>query len=399
MIRLLSRVPRWLAVALALVTAAGLFIIVPLSRSLHGWELALTLSLGVLFTATAVGLPELSRWQAQQEARLKVGLELDPRDLTVPAYADDERAIESLVDAEEAACLASVPRERPARRPSSFDAEAVAKKLDAGDTDHEMHGDLKGLTLGECMRLIEKEESGAELTAEEKRRIFAAHEAMAPVFSAVKAITVFSFLSIRPDTRTLDQYRDEVGRHLSNYREFLSKQLRRRYVTGKIGHLKLTVVNPTDRVFEDVQIEIYLPGRVRALDPSELVEPSTRPGRPRPFGQGTRMSLLPNISIPGECSVRIPGALGPRPRPRIDNSTSAKVTYPSVLLRPRSQMRLDEVVLVVEERPGSVIAGTWEATATNAEGRVKGGLAVRVATAPLAVRELLADWSDLERDS
>jgi hypothetical protein len=75
--------------------------------------------------------------------------------------------------------------------------------------------------------------------------------------------------------------------------------------------------------------------------------------------------------------------------PRIDNSGSAKVTYSTVTLRAQASVTLDDIVLIVREPPGSVITGTWEATATNAETRLKGSLAVKVAMTALPVSDLL----------
>jgi hypothetical protein len=60
-----------------------------LSGGLHGWELPLSVSPGVVFAVSAVGLPQLDKWQTQQEARLKVHLEAEPSDLTIPACPED----------------------------------------------------------------------------------------------------------------------------------------------------------------------------------------------------------------------------------------------------------------------------------------------------------------------
>jgi len=127
--KLLSRVPRWLSVSLALISAGALYALARFSTSLHGWELALSLALGVVFTTSAVGLPLLDRWQSLQEARLKVELHMEPAYPAIPVYTDDEKVIESLVTAEETACMASVPPERPKRR-GGFDAGVVEEELE-----------------------------------------------------------------------------------------------------------------------------------------------------------------------------------------------------------------------------------------------------------------------------
>lgn len=176
------------------------------------------LSVGVVFAAIAVGLPQLDRWQAQ---RLHVRVKAELPQLGIPVFADDENIIDSLLAAEERECLSSLPRERPARPRGGFNAARFARHDGPSDSKAGKQDDSEGLTLGDCMDLIEKEESGAELTLEEQQSILAAHEALAPVTSAIKAFTTSNFLSTRPDTRTPEQYRGQVRKYLLDYVEFL----------------------------------------------------------------------------------------------------------------------------------------------------------------------------------
>lgn len=398
MIRFLSRVPRWLTVALALVAAAVLFVIAQLSGSLHGWHLALKLLLGVLFAVIAVGLPQLDRWQNQQASRLQVRLERHGLpELIIPAYADDEKVIESLIAAEEAACMTSATLQRPARRPGGFNAAAVAEEQEAADTYTPTRGKTNSMTLADYQRLIVRKDAGEELTPDEQRSIADIQKIMSSAFSALSVVNANAFSY--PDKRTAEEYREEVQQHLSEYRDFLSQRLQWEYVSRGNGRLELTLINPTDRVFEGVQVEIYLPGRVRALDSPILPKAArTKPVRPRPFGaRSPLIGLGLDSTIGGNYVIPKPSGVARSPRPKIDNSASARVTFPLVSLRPRAQVRLDDIALLVEESPGSVISGIWKATATNAEGLVNGTLPITVATTPLAVRELLADSSTVER--
>jgi hypothetical protein len=396
--KLLSRVPRWLSVSLALVSAGALYALARFSASLHGWELALSLAMGIVFTTSAVGLPLLDRWQSQQEARLKVDLELEPQELTIPAYADDEKVIESLLAAEEIACMASLlrnPPERPERR-RGFNAAVVAEEGEGDKTGSGYSVKAKGLTVRDYQRLLDKKDSGAELTPEEEQEVEAIQKVMSSVVSGFSGLNANAFSS--PERRTPEEYREVVQQHLSDYRDFLSKHLQWEYVSRGIGRLRLTLVNPTDRVFEDVEVEIYLPGRIAALYPRRLSQPaSSKPARPRPFGTRTSLFGFSNDSfIPRSVVISNSANSVPPPAPKIDNSASAKVTYPSVMLRPRARVDFDDIVLIVNEAPGSVIAGTWEASATNAQARVKGNLTVRIATTPLPVREILDRLSATE---
>jgi hypothetical protein len=216
---------------------------------------------------------------------------------------------------------------------------------------------------------------------------------MSSVVSGFSVINANAFS--RPDGRTAEEYREEVQGHISRYAKFLNDHLRWEYVYWHIGRLRPALVNPTDRAFEEVQLEIYLSGQVAALYPGRLPRPaSSKPARPRPFGTRQSLMSLPENSFVTRNSVIPPPAnLVPEsaPAPKIDNSASARVTYPPVLLRPHASVTLDDIILFAKEPPGAVVPGTWEASGTNAQGRVSGDFTVRVADTRLPVRELLAE--------
>lgn len=366
MIRFLSRVPRWLSVSVALVSAVALYVISP--GGLDGGKLTISLALGAMFTASAVGLPLLDRWQSKQEARLSVHVTMEPPDLTIPVYTDDEKFIESLVAAESAACLASVPSQRPTRRTGGFDAAMVHEAADVRQARQELDLQLQEF-------------------------VDSTHETIASAVAGLSNSFTASMLGLsRPETRTVEEYQREVERHLAHYAEFLNEHLLWKYVERNIGLLRLTLVNSTDRVFENVLVELYVPGLVKAMEPDDVSGPaSSPPARPRPFGTASpNFDFDLNTIIPRQFVTPSPASY-PAPRgPMIDNSGSARVTYQAVLLRARARKHLDDIVLIVNEPPGSVITGTWEATATNAEGRIHGDLAVKVATTPLQAGDLLA---------
>ena len=287
--------------------------------------------------------------------------------------------------------MASRVRARPVHRSHGFNA-ADYDDEDRSAPDYSAKAD--GLTIREYERILAKKESGAELTPEEEETFAAAHAAMRTVASAVSAATAGLLKSlIQPETRTSEQYEEEVRRHLSRYAEFLDESLLWSYVERNMGLLSLTLVNPTDHVYEDVQLKLYLPGQVKAMN--DVPQPaSSPPARPRPFGTGSPVldfDLLGGRAPSWSAVIPRQAGYAPPRRPKIDNSGSVKVTYPPVLLRPRAHEALDSIVLIINESPGSVINGTWEASATNAEGRVNGHLTVRVAKAPLPVSDLLAD--------
>ena len=397
-IRFLGRMPTWLTAIVALMTAAATVAIPQILPGQHGWHQALRISLGALFAALTVGLPLLRQWQLQQEARLKVDLEVATPDLALPVFTDQEKVIESLVATEEAACLASLPRNPPARpkRRGGFDAGAVAAELEGAKAGPGFTPKKADLSLRDYERLLDKKNSGAELTPEEEQAVADvddAFRAAAPAISAAFGPAIASLKSFtRRDTRTVEEYREEVQRHLSEYSEFLYDHLQREYTTRGIGTLRLVLVNPTDRVFEDVLAEIYFPGKVRALNLKDVSRRApTKPHRPRAFGKGTMLGLGLDSFSPQHIMIPSSANHVSRPAPIINNSGSATIKYPPVTLRPGARVQLDDIILVIEESPGPAIHGTWEATATNTRGRVKGDLKVRVSNTPLPVREMLLD--------
>jgi hypothetical protein len=388
-IRFLGRVPRWLSIGVALISAGSLYAIGRISSSLHGWEVPLSIAAGVVCAVAVAGQPLLDQWKGRQEARLRVELEVVLPGLGIPVYADDQNVIESMVTAEETACMASSKPERTRRR-GGFDAGEVAKELDEGKPSSGFTPKSQGLSVREYEQLIEKKNLGAELTPEEDQALAEGQEALQELASSMAPIiNAASAAFMRQDTRTVEQYREEVRRHLSDYADYLSERLQWEYAERGAGVLGLTLVNPTDRTFEDVQVEIYIPGQITAINLRDISQPAdSAPPPPRPFGKSTMMEFDIGSFIPQHLMIPsanpVPGAV-----PIIDNSSSASVKYPPVRLRPRARVALDDIVLIVNEPPGSVIAGTWEATAINAEACVKGTLRVNVATTPLPVRELL----------
>lgn len=380
MLKFFGGLPRWLGVFLALAAAAALSIIPYLTPSLHGWKLALSIAFVAVFTVLAVGLPQLQQWQSKQESRLEVELMTEPSELTIPSCVDTDGVIDSWLKAEEAECLSSLSPRRPTRSFRDFESGSNSE------------ASLNKVTSHELLEIADKKKSGEQLTAEEEQALAAFQAKITPLIKGFAGGFSSQALS-DPDQRTPEEYRSEVGRYLTRCQDFLDKWLCWEYVKSGIGRLRITLVNPTNRVFEDVQVEIYLPGMVKALDVDEMDEPvDSPPSRPRAFG--TRVPK-PLISLPSYLST--PRAYIPGKQhfgPIIDNSASAKVIYRSVILRPHAHVSLDDIALIIQEPSGNVIEGTWEATATNAQGRMRGRLLIKVDITPLSIRELLSGLID-----
>jgi hypothetical protein len=86
-----------------------------------------------------------------------------------------------------------------------------------------------------------------------------------------------------------------------------------------------------------------------------------------------------------------------RPRPRIDNTGSARIRFPGVDLRPDETIRLDAFYLLGEATATKALTGSWTATSKSVSGVVRGTIELPVAS-PLTARAVfelpLADDED-----
>jgi hypothetical protein len=103
----LPRIPRWLGVMVASRSAALLVVGSVISEGLSGWWLAAWVVLAACFAAGAIGVPQLQKWQEEQDARLRLLVQFNPSAPTVPAYdAGSDPVISAWLDQEEERCLA-----------------------------------------------------------------------------------------------------------------------------------------------------------------------------------------------------------------------------------------------------------------------------------------------------
>lgn len=393
----LFRLPRWLTVTLASAAAAALVVLSTLLGDLHGWPLVVGLAFAALFTALAIALPQLQQWQAQQAARLDLRLEVDRPTGPIPHYEDNAGVIDTWLAEEQSRCLASLRRWEAPVEPH---VPSVSGSINAEPLGR--HGDspLDGVTFGDITRLQERRRGGEVLSDDEVRIVAAATKSIYTKISEIVAgASSTQALFSDPDSRSADEYNSQLSTHLSSCRDLLHARVLWAYVTAGTGLMRLTIHNPTDRPFESVEVEVHLPGQVRALDPENVPEPSDEmPRPPRPFGERTlkaeygsfgRSQFLSGVYSP----PRIPHL---RRGPQIDNGGSAKITYEPFTLRPQTRETLADIHLRITEPPGTVIECTWEAASTNAEGRVKGTLRIAVSAEPLPVRDWLIDMIDPE---
>jgi hypothetical protein len=307
---------------------------------------------------------------------LSLTVATDPAPVRVPTLPDVAAAVDAWLAQEEITLLAPLeaPTE-PRRRVLNLD------ELRSGD-------DTDSMTLADFQDLERRIGAGEEVTAEERLAYEKESKALSDLAGSVMKRVTAAALFSQPEDRTPEQYREKVAGYLREMREALFDEFARAYVHGAYGRLDIAVTNLTDRNFTGVQLIVEFPGKVSAIDVADT-EPDL-PARPRLFGTRRQLTGLSGVDLRHLTPV-VPSMGAWSPRVEIDNSGSVKLTYPPVDLRPhQTDDEIDVVHLLVHEPAGSVITGSWSATATNSDGMVSGELLLEVAD-PIDASRLLPD--------
>ena len=248
------------------------------------------------FRPTRAAIPQWQQWKIQQESQLRLDIEIEPG--LPPSFASLDDFIDRWVQEERHKCLASltapITSAMGVSKPEPRDAEL-----------------LRGMTLKEMLALEVRQSAGEALTDQEEAIMPASRRKM---WGQISAFT-------QPDARSPEQYLEEVEDYLARCSSQMRRTVEWQHVNDAPG-LAVAVVNPTDRVCESVQVEIYLPGEVSAIAIGDLLEPMDfLPHRPRFFGE-------PRLLVDTMAANLFPTVpLTPRQSrwPRINNSRSALV--------------------------------------------------------------------------
>lgn len=349
--RLLERIPHWVTILLGGFGVVGLLAYPLVTVGWTGWSRWVALGVAAICALISFGIPHWHQWKNQQESRLKLDIGIEPG-LLPPSFASLDDFIDRWVREERSACLASltapITPSTPVLKPAPGDDEL-----------------LRGVTMKEIILMEKRGGAGETLTDQDEAVLAASRRKLAGLISAVT----------QPDARSPEQYLNEVEEYLTKCSMQMRRTVEWKYARQAALGFRVTVVNPTDRVFESVQVEIHLPGDVSAIAAGELVEPPDHlPSQPSSFGQPR--SLI--VRQPESLISVMPRAPKLHRWPRSDNSRSANVEHEPVNVRPRSRVVLAIVHLLPRVAPGSTLDGTWSATATNALGKISGPLTVTV---------------------
>jgi hypothetical protein len=205
---------------------------------------------------------------------------------------------------------------------------------------------------------------------------------LAEVFT--QASSMFS----HPEDRNPDDYRDEVDSYLASLREQIPSVAMSRAIQ-RSEPLRLRVENLTEANFASVRLELYVPGEVFAFDPDEYLESEHLPRPPPLFGTPRPITplagILPRLAEPRFPMTPIPSI----PGIEIENTESARLTFPTFDLRPRDAVLTDPFHLFARPGDSGDVEASWKATSKTANGMVTGNVVLRVHVDPLTLNELL----------
>ena len=191
-----------------------------------------------------------------------------------------------------------------------------------------------------------------------------------------------------PEKRTARDYRDQVASYLNEAVPLLPDLSRAEAIADIPASMRLVLVNETEHNFAEVRVEVVISGSVWAYRSEEDARPRM-PTPPRLWGPvGLLDTLQTNTGV--LYSPVVPGAMGGRYGPYIDNSRSARIVFDEVHLRPGTSIDLDPIYLVADvSLAGTTLLAEWEATSTSVSGIARGEIPITVST------EVVSPLSDL----
>ncbi|CAL9585324.1 AlbA family DNA-binding domain-containing protein [Streptomyces sp. enrichment culture] len=217
-----------------------------------------------------------------------------------------------------------------------------------------------------------------------------AREAQPPTLQSVLSRSISHPLIETPEERTPEQYRLQVQRYLKKCRQKLPAALEEA-AAARLTPITLRLLNHESANLEGVQVELYIPGAVQALEvESDWIADNERfpralPPRPYygprsrlPFGAGFSVNSGDLIPRAGDTSINI------------DNSGSARLQLPPVHLRPNRHADLEPFVVVSSPAETGPVIAEWSVTCTNRDGVESGTVTLPRANA-LAFYELFAE--------
>lgn len=192
------------------------------------------------------------------------------------------------------------------------------------------------------------------------------------------------------DTRTLDEYIDQVESWRDEFLEASLRALPSAYVASGHGVVALQVENLGSRFLPDIEVEVRFEfdgasGTDEEPDYHRLPSPPRAYGKPEP-----RMGLLSSGLIsPKLATPYLPDISGVGRRTWVDDG-SVVVMFEIGDLRQHATDTSDDVYVFLTRRPeDGVLRGTWKATVRDIDGVLTGTIDLAVADEPVDVVKVL----------
>lgn len=208
------------------------------------------------------------------------------------------------------------------------------------------------------------------------------------------ALRVLEVFGPKPDTRTEEQYAEQVERYLPEARNALIDRAHWELFRHAPAMLRLQVSNPTDLGYTGVRIALHVPGAVKSY-PEELLDmlegdrPDI-PNPPKPLGTPKVFNFTPPLATYDLARILRPGSSS-GPAYTVRDTGSVAIEYDDFELRAHETTTLEPVPLLVREGPGETMAATWSATASQVRGRLTGDFLLTVNASTLDLANLDQD--------
>jgi hypothetical protein len=321
---------------------------------------------------TAADLEYLIRRAVPRRPGLDLGVVIAPARPVLRPLVGLDAAVESWVAVQRERLLASV--EKPPLGPPHPSRFAAFERWDSGRRPQDQIAELKTRAA-----------DGAVLTDLERAALMLAERIGGKTPNRIETWA---------EERTPQEYRSQVEMYLENCRSELMKLGCIAYLRELGAAFTVELGNRTERNLTDVELVLEFSiaceasglGRIAGLKDALDAPKSTMPtleslwsDPPEPFGPWTKAGVV-RWPLKTRFIWDVP--------PRDLHYLHARRPVQAECLRPRGAKQTASY-LVVTEDAGAEIFVRWSATATNADGRLDGQFAARVADEPIYAAELL----------
>jgi hypothetical protein len=163
-----------------------------------------------------------------------------------------------------------------------------------------------------------------------------------------------------------------------------------------LGRIALSVRNATDDPIHGLRVELVVAAKGVIAIVNDGVGRAELPKRPIMLGKATSSfldTMMPTAYVPDYGRLLSPTTVRSiGPRVEIDNSNSARLTFPSFDLYADTTADLEEFYLLTNvAHAGNVLVAKWSARANNVSGVIRGTLEIEVDPHVPTIKGLLAE--------